>query len=154
MHLSCLPFLYQTVKVITTAIVIKHARAYGIWLRRFAYHVLIITAFQLVFSVRVYKDSLSNELSSKTQLQWLAGETQKEFTGFWVKIFNGERPAKQLVALHNKRLCVRQVKICLSLVYIPFVSVTQIRLFNISMYDSHLMECCVTKSLWALTMFF
>ncbi|KAK2571643.1 Structural maintenance of chromosomes flexible hinge domain-containing protein 1 [Acropora cervicornis] len=60
-------------------------------------------------TVRVYKDSLSNELSSKTQLHWLAGETQKEFTGFWVKIFNGERPAKQLVALHNKRLCVRQL---------------------------------------------
>ncbi|XP_015762340.1 PREDICTED: structural maintenance of chromosomes flexible hinge domain-containing protein 1-like [Acropora digitifera] len=60
-------------------------------------------------TVRVYKDSLSNELSSKAQLHWLAGETQKEFTGFWVKIFNGERPAKQLVALHNKRLCVRQL---------------------------------------------
>lgn len=59
-------------------------------------------------TVKVYKDSLSNELSSKTQLHWLAGETQKEFSGFWVKIFNGERPAKQLVSLHNKKLSVRQ----------------------------------------------
>ncbi|XP_078348913.1 structural maintenance of chromosomes flexible hinge domain-containing protein 1-like [Oculina patagonica] len=60
-------------------------------------------------TVKVYKDNLTNEITSKTVLQWLAGETQKDFTGFWVKIFNGERPPKQLVALHNKKLCIRQV---------------------------------------------
>ena len=57
----------------------------------------------------MYKDNLSNEITSKTVLQWSAGETQKDFTGFWVKIFNGERPPKQLVTLHNKKLSVRQV---------------------------------------------
>lgn len=57
----------------------------------------------------MYKDTVSNEITSKTVLQWSAGETQKDFTGFWVKIFNGERPPKQLVTLHNKKLSVRQV---------------------------------------------
>lgn len=64
----------------------------------------------LIFlTVKVYKDSMSNEVTSKTVLQWSAGETQKDFTGFWVKIFNGERPPKQMVTLHNKKLSVRQV---------------------------------------------
>lgn len=60
-------------------------------------------------TVKVYKDTVNNEITSKTVLQWSAGETQKDFTGFWVKIFNGERPPKQLVTLHNKKLSVRQV---------------------------------------------
>ena len=63
----------------------------------------------ILLTVRVYKDNMSNEITSKTVLQWSAGETQKDFTGFWVKIFNGERPPKQLVTLHNKKLSVRQV---------------------------------------------
>ena len=71
----------------------------------------VLTVFEYYFTVKVYKDNLSNELTSKTQLQWLAGETQKEFSGFWVKIFNGERPPKPLVTLHNKKLSVRQVRI-------------------------------------------
>ncbi|XP_073245527.1 structural maintenance of chromosomes flexible hinge domain-containing protein 1-like [Porites lutea] len=60
-------------------------------------------------TVKVYKHNLTNEVTSKTQLQWHAGETQKEFSGFWVKIFSGERPPKQLVSVHNKKLSVRQV---------------------------------------------
>jgi len=70
------------------------------------------TNYKLVLiwlTVKVYKDHISNEVTSKTVLQWSAGETQKDFTGFWVKIFNGERPPKQLVTLHNKKLSVRQV---------------------------------------------
>ena len=59
--------------------------------------------------MKVYKDTLSNEVTSRTTLEWSAGETQKDFTGFWVKIFNGERPQKPLVSLHNKKLCIRQV---------------------------------------------
>ena len=63
----------------------------------------------ILLTVKVYKDNVSNEVTSKTVLQWSAGETQKDFTGFWVKIFNGERPPKQLVTLHNKKLSIRQV---------------------------------------------
>ena len=70
------------------------------------------------FAVKVYKDNLSTELTSKTQLQWLAGETQKDFSGFWVKIFNGERPPKQLVSLHNKKLSIRQVRSSMMKVYL------------------------------------
>ena len=65
--------------------------------------------FLILLTVKVYKDTVSNEITSKTVLQWSAGETQKDSTGFWVKIFNGERPPKQLVTLHNKKLSVRQV---------------------------------------------
>ena len=61
-------------------------------------------------TVKVYKHNLTNEVTSKTQLHWFAGETQKEFSGFWVKIFSGERPPKQLVSVHNKKLSVRQVR--------------------------------------------
>lgn len=63
----------------------------------------------ILLTVKVYNDAMSNEITSKTVLQWSAGETQKDFNGFWVKVFNGERPPKQLVTLHNKKLSVRQV---------------------------------------------
>lgn len=60
-------------------------------------------------TVKVYEDNLINEISPRTTLEWLAGETEEGFNGFWVKIFNGERPQKPLVSLHNKKLCIRQV---------------------------------------------
>lgn len=63
----------------------------------------------LRFLVKVYEDNLINEISPRTTLEWLAGETEEGFNGFWVKIFNGERPQKPLVSLHNKKLCIRQV---------------------------------------------
>ena len=69
----------------------------------------ITNRFLSCSTVKVYKDNLTNEITSKTVLRWSAGETQKDFSGFWVKIFNGERPPKPMVTLHNKKLCIRQV---------------------------------------------
>jgi hypothetical protein len=39
----------------------------------------------------------------------LAGESRKDTPGFWIKVFNGERPPKSLVAVHNKKVSVKQI---------------------------------------------
>ena len=58
--------------------------------------------------VRIFKNVQGEEQSSK--ITWLAGEARKDSTsGFWIKVFNGERPPKSIVTVHNKKIGVKQI---------------------------------------------
>ena len=56
--------------------------------------------------MKVFKDHSEEALPKK--MAWIAGEGMKEETGFWVQVFNGERPPKPVVTLHQKKISVRQ----------------------------------------------
>ncbi|XP_032236995.2 structural maintenance of chromosomes flexible hinge domain-containing protein 1-like isoform X1 [Nematostella vectensis] len=58
-------------------------------------------------SVRVCKDTQGNDVLSK--MTWIAGENHRDYAGTWVKVFSGERPPRPIVAVHNKKISIKQI---------------------------------------------